>query len=46
MRTREERERIARECLKIERAGGDVLEYLKTEMHSYTPRATWINLQK
>jgi hypothetical protein len=37
--------RIARECLKIERKGGDVLAYLLTENY-YTPRATWIHLQR
>ena len=44
-RSTEERMRIARECLKIERAGGDVLAYLLTENY-YTPRATWYNLQR
>lgn len=44
-RSTEERMRIARECLKIERKGGDVLAYLLTENY-YTPRATWINLQR
>lgn len=44
-RSTEERMRIARECLKIERKGGDVLAYLLTENY-YTPRATWIHLQR
>lgn len=44
-RSTDERMRIARECLKIERAGGDVLAYLISENY-YTPRATWINLQR
>ena len=44
-RSTEERMRIARECLKIERKGGDVLAYLLSENY-YTPRATWYNLQR
>lgn len=44
-RSTDERMRIARECLKIEKAGGDVLAYLLTENY-YTPRATWYNLQR
>ena len=46
MRTEAERRRIAEECVKIEQAGGDVLDFLKNEMCSYSPRGTWINLQK
>lgn len=40
------REELARECLKIEKADGNVLEYIAKEMPSYTPRAAWYNIQK
>ena len=40
------REELARECLKIEKEGGDVLGYIEANMPSYTPRAAWYNLQK
>ena len=40
------REELARECLKIEKEGGDVLGYIEVNMPSYTPRAAWYNLQK
>lgn len=44
-RTEEERKRIIRECVKIEKAGGDVLAYLAGE-HYVTPAATWHNIQR
>ena len=44
-RTAEERRRIRETCLRIEKKGGDVLEYLKSE-HYISPRATWINMQR
>ena len=40
------REELARECLRIEKEGGDVLGYIEVNMPSYTPRAAWYNLQK
>ena len=46
MRTEADRNQIAKECVKVEKAGGDVLDFLKHAIHSYSPRATWINLQK
>lgn len=36
---------IANHCLEIERAGGDVLAYLRTE-HYISPRGTWFNMQR
>ena len=44
-RTNDERERIVRNCVRIEKAGGDVLEYLASE-HYISPRATWYNIQR
>lgn len=46
MRTEEQKTAFARECAKIEKAGGDVLEYIGKNWPSYTPRGTWFNLQK
>lgn len=46
MRTEEQKTAFARECAKIEKAGGDVLEYIEKNWPSYTPRGTWFNLQK
>lgn len=40
------REELARECLRIEKEGGDVLGFIEENMPSYTPRAAWYNLQK
>ena len=37
---------FARECLKLEKAGGDVLDYIAKEYPSYTPRPVWYRLQK
>lgn len=45
-RTEEDRKKIALECLKVEKRGESVLEYLKTVHHYLTPRATWFRLQK
>ena len=36
---------VARRCVQIEKKGGNVLEYL-SECGCYSPRATWINLQR
>lgn len=44
-RSEEERQRIRETCLRIEKAGGDVLEFLRGE-HYISPRATWINMQR
>lgn len=44
-RSEDERKRIVKECLRIEKAGGDVLGYLASE-HYISPRATWCNIQK
>ena len=40
------REELAKECLRIEKEGGDVLGFIAVNMPSYTPRAAWYNLQK
>ena len=45
MRTPEERFRIAQECVRIEKEGGDILAYLWNENY-LTPRATWYNIQR
>ena len=45
MRTNAEKKEFARECLEIERRGGNVQEYIAQNWPSYTPRATWYNLQ-
>lgn len=45
-RTDEERMELARQCEKIERKGGNVIEYLKKNGYPYTTSATWANLQK
>lgn len=44
-RTSEEIEAIVTRCVAIERDGGDVLGYLRSE-HYVTPRATWYNFQR
>lgn len=46
MRTDAEKRAFAVKCLEIEKEGGDVLGYIRDEYPSYTPRATWYNLQK
>ena len=46
MRTEEQKTAFARECARLEKAGGDVLEYIEKNWPSYTPRGTWFNLQK
>lgn len=46
MRTEEQKQAFVMECLEIEKAGGDVLGYIEVNWPSYTPRATWYNLQK
>ena len=45
-RTDEQKRAFARKCLEIERANGDVLGYVEVNWPSYTPRATWYNLQR
>ena len=44
-RTPEEKKHILKNCLRIEKEGGDVLAYLASE-HYVTPAATWHNMQK
>ena len=46
MRTEEQKQAFVNECLEIEKAGGDVLGYIEVNWPSYTPRATWYNLQR
>ena len=46
MRTDEQKQAFVMECLEIEKAGGDVLGYIEVNWPSYTPRATWYNLQR
>lgn len=46
MRTDWQKREFVKECMEIEKAGGDVLGYIETNWPSYTPRATWYNLQK
>lgn len=45
-RTDEQKQAFARKCLEIEKANGDVLGYIEVNWPSYTPRATWYNLQR
>lgn len=42
----EKRERCAKEAAKIEKAGGDVIEYLRSQGYIYTTEAVWQNMQK
>ena len=44
-RTNEEIRTIVARCVEIEKEGGDVLGYLRSE-HYVTPRATWYNFQR
>lgn len=44
-RTDDQKQAFAKECRAIEKAGGDVLEHIRVNWPSYTPRATWYNLQ-
>ena len=46
MRTEEQKQAFAMKCLEIEKANGNVQEYIAKNWPSYTPRATWYNLQK
>lgn len=46
MRTDEQRQAFANACREIEKQGGDVLEYIRVNWPSYTPGATWFNLQR
>ena len=45
-RTDAQKQAFVRECLEIEKANGDVLGYIEVHWPSYTPRATWYNLQR
>lgn len=44
--TEKERWEKINHCLELEKSGGDILGYLAENWPSYTPRATWINIQK
>lgn len=46
MRTDAEKQAFVMECLRIEKQGGNVQKYIAQNWPSYTPRATWYNLQK
>lgn len=46
MRTDKEKYEFAIRCREIEKEGGNVLDYIRREWPSYTPRGTWINIQK
>ena len=46
MRTDAEKQAFAMKCLEIEKAGGNVQEYIAKNWPSYSPRATWYNLQR
>lgn len=46
MRTDAEKQAFVMECLELEKSGGDVLGYIAVNWPSYTPLATWYNLQK
>lgn len=45
-RSYEERQAIVRQCVKIEKRGGDVLGYLVSKGYKYSPESTWRNMQK
>ena len=45
LRTDEEKAAILRECLRLEKEGGDILGYLWSQDY-ITPRATWCNYQR
>lgn len=45
MRTPKERMEIAKNCVRLEKEGGDILAYLCSENY-LTPRATWYNIQR
>ena len=46
MRTDAEKQEFTFKCLEIEKAGGDVQGYIAKNWPSYSPRATWYNLQR
>ena len=46
MRSYAEIQEFVKECVRIERDGGDVQEYIRVNWPSYSPRATWYNLQR
>ena len=45
-RTDKDRQDFAVKCAEIESQGGDVLGYIREHWPSYTPGATWFNLQR
>ena len=45
-RTEAEKLEFAKACERIERHGGDVLDYIRREYPSYTPLPTWYRLQR
>ena len=45
-RTEASEKAFADECVKIEKKGGNVLEHIRVNYPSYTPRAVWIRLQR
>lgn len=45
LRTEDEKLAILARCCALEKSGGDILAYLRSQ-HYVTPRATWINFQK
>ena len=45
LRTEEEKSAIVAHCLELEKTGGDILGYLRSENY-LTPRATWCNFQR
>ena len=46
MRTDKEKMDFAKACLMIEKKGGNVQKYIALNWPSYTPRATWYNIQR
>ena len=46
MRSYAEIQEFVKECVRIENDGGDVQEYIRVNWPSYSPRATWYNLQR
>ena len=46
MRTEAQKLAFALNCREIEKEGGDVLGFIQVNWPSYTPRATWYNLQR
>ena len=44
-RTEEELDEIVKHCVELEKSGGDIYAYLRSQNY-VTPRATWLNLQR